>query len=58
MRVSNIGKRLENIGKREKTLKIFPGSQLLTDVQTFFLYPQDQKRVDFAIFWLLASRKE
>ena len=24
----------------------------------FFLYPQDQKRVDFAIFWLLASRKE
>ena len=24
----------------------------------FFSYPQDQKRVDFAIFWLLASRKE
>ena len=24
----------------------------------FLLYPQDQKRVDFAIFWLLASRKE
>ena len=24
----------------------------------FFLCPQDQKRVDFAIFWLLASRKE
>ena len=25
---------------------------------SIFLYPQDQKRVDFAIFWLLASRKE